>query len=285
MAWRLSALTTGPARALAVPARILLNSCRNSKSLPDDSKLPRFPPRIDVYPIATLGPFDGKVAVLAHIAAEHYFIMTNADYVPDIPSIKLPHTVFLWSDMQYGTDDPTLWPQQWTARYCHLPVIAKKGTRPDLDVMWWDPSPVDFVVGSTITRGLGRLHWTAMSRFTPVINELVSKCKELRRTSATPISPLLGELIQNILMWAEQLQTLPTTYDKMVFGVTSLQRGCLELDALYNYMTIYKPQIDNLSRFDANLIVPTILKSTCHGCQEFIDAKGSAQGITGQDDA
>ncbi|KAJ6629403.1 hypothetical protein B0H10DRAFT_2184375 [Mycena sp. CBHHK59/15] len=196
-------------------------------------------------PAATLGPFDGKVAALAHIAAEHYFITTNADYVPDVPSLKLPHAVFLRSDMRYGTDDPTLWPQQWTARYCHLPVIAKKGTRPDLDVMWWDPSPADFRVGSAVTRGLGRLHWTAMSRFTPVINELVTKCKDLRRTSATPISPLFGELVQNILMWAEQLRTLPTTYDKIVFGVTSLQRGCLELDALYNYMTIYKPRVDN----------------------------------------
>ncbi|KAJ6580208.1 hypothetical protein B0H10DRAFT_2235457 [Mycena sp. CBHHK59/15] len=196
-------------------------------------------------PAATLGPFDGKVAALAHIAAEHYFITTNADYVPDVPSLKLPHAVFLRSDMRYGTDDPTLWPQQWTARYCHLPVIAKKGTRPDLDVMWWDPSPADFRVRSAVTRGLGRLHWTAMSRFTPVINELVTKCKDLRRTSATPISPLFGELVQNILMWAEQLRTLPTTYDKIVFGVTSLQRGCLELDALYNYMTIYKPRVDN----------------------------------------
>ncbi|KAJ6619748.1 hypothetical protein B0H10DRAFT_1946570 [Mycena sp. CBHHK59/15] len=181
---------------------------------------------------ATLGPFDDKVAALAHIAAEHYFITTNVDYVPDVPSLKLPHAVFLRSDMRYGTDDPTLWPQQWTLRYCHLPVIAKKGTHPDLDVMWWDPSPADFRVGSAVTRGLGRLHWTAMSRFTPVINELVTKCKDLRQTSATPISPLFGELVQNILMWAEQLRTLPTTYNKMVFEVTSLQRGCLELDAL-----------------------------------------------------
>jgi hypothetical protein len=59
-----------------------------------------------------------------------------------------------------------------------------------------------------------------------------------------PISPLFNELIQNILMWIEQLQTLPTTYPKMVFAVTSLQRACLELDALYNYITVYKPRID-----------------------------------------
>ncbi|KAJ7328296.1 hypothetical protein DFH08DRAFT_967442 [Mycena albidolilacea] len=41
-------------------------------------------------------------------------------------------------------------------------------------------------------------------------------------------------------MWLEQLQTLPTTYNKMLFAVTSLQRTFLELDALYIYMTVYK---------------------------------------------
>ncbi|KAJ7624170.1 hypothetical protein B0H17DRAFT_1218940 [Mycena rosella] len=125
---------------------------------------------------------------------------------------------------RYGTDDHTLWPQQWTARYCHLSVIAKKGSRADIDVMWWDPSPADFIVGSAVTRGLGWLQHRHISQFLPPINDLIERCKELRRTSPTPISPLFGELINNILMWTEQLQTLPSTYIKMVFAVTSLQR-------------------------------------------------------------
>ncbi|KAF8144581.1 hypothetical protein K438DRAFT_1873637 [Mycena galopus ATCC 62051] len=52
-------------------------------------------------------------------------------------------------------------------------------------------------------------------------------------------------LINQILVWVEQLQGLPTTYNKMVFAVTSLQRVFLELDALYQYMTKYKPRIDD----------------------------------------
>ncbi|KAF7355802.1 hypothetical protein MVEN_00908300 [Mycena venus] len=46
-------------------------------------------------------------------------------------------------------------------------------------------------------------------------------------------------------MWSKHLQTLPTTYNKMVFAVTSLQRAFLELDALYNYTTVYKPRTDS----------------------------------------
>ncbi|KAJ7145657.1 hypothetical protein C8R44DRAFT_723582 [Mycena epipterygia] len=195
-----------------------------------------------------LGPFDGQVAALANLGAEQYFITTNTEYVPTLPSLQLPHALFLRSDMRYGTDDPVIWPQQWTADYCHLPVIAKPGSRPEFAIMWWDPSPVDFIVGSAVTRGLGRLRNSKISEFLPPINELVARCKELGRKTAAPLSPLFGQLMNNILLWTEQLQTLPTTYTKMVFAVTSLQRAFLELDALYNYMTIYKPRIDNYMR-------------------------------------
>ncbi|KAJ7190081.1 hypothetical protein B0H12DRAFT_1246461 [Mycena haematopus] len=192
-----------------------------------------------------LGPFDGKAAALAHLAGEHYFITTNVDYVPALPSLQLPHALFLRSDMRYGTDDPTLWPQQWTSEYYHLPAIPKRGARPELDIMWWDPTPADFVVGSAVMRGVGKLDCRRMSRFLPPLNALVAKCQALQRTSQLPPSRLFGELINNVLLWAEQLQTLPTTYTKMVFAVTSLQRACLELEALYDYITIYKARVDN----------------------------------------
>ncbi|KAJ7206639.1 hypothetical protein GGX14DRAFT_367131 [Mycena pura] len=189
-----------------------------------------------------LGSFDGNVAALARIRGETYFITTNADYVPDVPSIQEPHALFLREDMRYGTDDPTLWPQQWSARYCHLAAIAKKGSRPELDVMWWDPTPYDFIVGSAVTRGLGRLRNRCIEKFLPFVNDITAQCKDLPQKSRTP---LFGELIQAILMMIEQLQTLPTTYNKTVFLTTSLQRACLELDALYYYMTLYKPRMEN----------------------------------------
>ncbi|KAJ7328260.1 hypothetical protein DFH08DRAFT_709600 [Mycena albidolilacea] len=195
--------------------------------------------------LSLLGPFDGKVAAWAHIGAQHYFITTNTDYVPAAPSLQLPHAVYLRTDMRYGTDDPTLWPQQWTEQYCHLPLISKKGARPELDVMWWNPGQADFKIGSALTRGLGRLAHAQFSRLLPPINELVVRCKDLRRRSPAIALPLFGELIQQILMWLEQLQTLPMTYPKMLFALTSLQRGFLELDALYNYMTIYKTRMND----------------------------------------
>ncbi|KAK7012291.1 hypothetical protein R3P38DRAFT_3020729 [Favolaschia claudopus] len=193
---------------------------------------------------AILGPFDGNVAATSKLGAEECFITTNTNYVPSTPSLQQPHALFLRPDMRYGTDDPTLWPQQWTSHFCHLPAIAKKGAWPELAAMWWDPTRDDFVVGSAVTRGLGRLSCKQFSKLLTVVNAVVARAREFMKQTSANLSPLFGQLIQSIVMRLEQLQSLPTTYPKMVFGVTSLQREVLELDALHRYTTIYKPRMD-----------------------------------------
>ncbi|KAJ7798249.1 hypothetical protein B0H14DRAFT_3492723 [Mycena olivaceomarginata] len=125
------------------------------------------------------------------------------------------------------------------------PSSGPSRARPELDIMWWTPTEVDFEIGSAVTRGLGRLKYHQFSKFLPPINELVPQCKALRQKSPALAIPLFGKLIQQLVMWLEQLQTLPTTYNKMLFAVTSLQRTFLELDALYIYMTVYKERMDN----------------------------------------
>ncbi|KAJ7856108.1 hypothetical protein B0H14DRAFT_3448666 [Mycena olivaceomarginata] len=196
-------------------------------------------------PNTPLGPFNGTVAAHTQLGAQSYFITTNTNYVPAVPSLELLHKVYLRTDMRYGTDDPILWPQQYTSFYCHLPLISKKGAQPELDIMWWTPTKVDFEIGSAVKRGLGRLKYHQFSKFLLPINELVPQCKALCQKSPTLAIPLFGKLIQQLVMWLEELQTLPTTYNKMLFAVTSLQRTFLELDALYIYMTVYKERMDN----------------------------------------
>ncbi|KAJ6613826.1 hypothetical protein B0H10DRAFT_2221941 [Mycena sp. CBHHK59/15] len=207
-------------------------------------------------PVSPLGPFDGTVAAHAQIGVQHFYITTNTDYVPTVPLLEIPHKVFLRTDMRYGTDDPTLWPQQFTVFYCHLPLISRKGARPELDIMWWNPGPQDFHVGSALTWGLGRLALKRFSPFLPPATDIVARCRELRRKSPALAIPLFGQLIQQLLMLLEKLQMLPTTYTKMLFTVTSLQRAFLELDALYIYMTVYKERIDNYLAAPADVTRP-----------------------------
>ncbi|KAJ7237074.1 hypothetical protein C8J57DRAFT_1247321 [Mycena rebaudengoi] len=112
-----------------------------------------------------------------------------------------------------------------------------QGARPEIEVMWWDPRTTDFETGAALTRGLGRLKHQCISGFLPHVNEIIARCTELRQTKPNLIISLFGELIQTMLELIEKLQNLPTTFPKMVFWVTSLQRAFLELDALYNYIT------------------------------------------------
>ncbi|KAJ6632073.1 hypothetical protein B0H10DRAFT_2250874 [Mycena sp. CBHHK59/15] len=196
-------------------------------------------------PTTSLGPFDGNVGAFAELNGEHYFITTNAGYIPALPSLKTLHAVYLRPNMCYGTDDPALWPQQYTPEFCHMLLMAKKGLRPDLEIMWWDPSPADFVVGSAITCGLGSLSAAAFSKLVSPINDLITRCTQLCEKKPALVIPLFGELIEYIVRMLEQVQSLPTTFPKMDFLVTSLQRTFLELDALYEYMSVYKHQMNN----------------------------------------
>ncbi|KAJ7690848.1 hypothetical protein B0H17DRAFT_1201428 [Mycena rosella] len=107
---------------------------------------------------STLGLYDGRVAAIATLRGETYYITINAGYVPTLPSLELPHTLYLRSDMQYGNDDPMQWLQPWSQHFCHFPTIAAKEEHPDLSIMWANPLPSHFVVGNSLTRGLGCLN-------------------------------------------------------------------------------------------------------------------------------
>ncbi|KAJ7496266.1 hypothetical protein B0H11DRAFT_1910025 [Mycena galericulata] len=205
-------------------------------------------------PLARLGPFDGRVGAIIQSNAESYYITTNADYIPAMPSISLPHKVYLRSDMRFGTDDPTLWPQPYSRIYSHLAAIPKRSGHGDLELMWWRPSPSDFVPGSAITRGLGKLAHSQLSKFVGAVNDLVARYRKYKSTSSKPPPELFDELIQNIVLSLERLQMLPSTYNKTVFGLASLQRNYLELHALLEFMTVYQPRMQNFSAKPANSV-------------------------------
>ncbi|KAJ7438659.1 hypothetical protein B0H11DRAFT_2104329, partial [Mycena galericulata] len=194
-------------------------------------------------PLARLGSFDGRVGAIIEFNAETYFITTNADYIPALPSIAKPHKVYLRSDMRYGMDDPTLWPQPYSRTYSHLAAIPRREQRQDLELMWWQPTHADFVPGSSITRGLGKLAPSKLSQLDVAVNDIVARYRQYKSTASTTPPEFFDQLIQNLVVCMERLQLLPSTYDKTFFGLTSLQRTYLELDALLAFMTVYQPRI------------------------------------------
>ncbi|KAJ7453636.1 hypothetical protein B0H11DRAFT_1741049 [Mycena galericulata] len=194
-----------------------------------------------------LGPFDSKVSAVVEINGESYFVTTNTDYIPALP-IRTNHTIYLRDNFRYGDDDPTLWPQQYSDRFCHLAAIHRKVTdKMNISVMWWDPTPGEFVCaaeGRSITRGLGKPSPDRLSAMAQAIAALLAEYGEYEKSIA-PEQPnqFFPLLIHQVRLGIELLQTLPTPYKRMVLAVTNLQRNFLELHALLRYMKVYKPRM------------------------------------------
>lgn len=156
--------------------------------------------------------------------------------------------------MRYGPDDPTLWPQQYSAHYCHLGAIPRKpppqqDRAPDIMIMWWNPQPADFVSpqsGLTLTRGFGQLRQDKCYQFQKLVDKLLDECKAYTASLApAKVTPLLPQIAQVVRLALERLRSVPSTYDRMVLGVTGVQRAYLELTGLLRYLSIYKPRMEN----------------------------------------
>lgn len=83
--------------------------------------------------------------------------------------------VYLRADVRYGPDDPTLWPQPWTAQFPHLGAIPRKrdDINDPLSIMWWDPTREDFESSDNgLVDGLGVLSRSKVRLFQEMMESL-----------------------------------------------------------------------------------------------------------------
>lgn len=155
--------------------------------------------------------------------------------------------------MRWGPDDPTLWPHEYSDYFAHFGAIPRRpSTEKDktrLGIMFWNPDRSDFVSpeGQTITRGLGKLRGEKVSALSPLVHELIRKCEDYTKSLSSPAQPLplVAQLTDSLRRALERLCSIPATFERMVLGVTNVQRTYLELVGLLRYMTVYKPRIED----------------------------------------
>ncbi|KAF8164179.1 hypothetical protein K438DRAFT_1984879 [Mycena galopus ATCC 62051] len=200
-----------------------------------------------------LGPYDGRVAAHVSVGGTSCYITTNADYVPGLPPAG--DELFLRQDMHWGPDDPTLWPHQYSETYCHLGAIPRRTGphRDDIFIMWWDPGRRDFVcprTGHTLTRGLGKLSGARISALSPPVHELLKRCEGYISSFDLPRRPvpLVPQLADSLRRGLDRLCSIPATFERMVLGVTNVQRTFLELYGLLDWITTYQPRMTDTSR-------------------------------------
>ncbi|TFK57775.1 hypothetical protein BDN72DRAFT_907525 [Pluteus cervinus] len=93
----------------------------------------------------TLNPWDGLVGAV--VDGGDFFVTT-----PNMPIIYMPplrrrtRSIRIRSDFRYAQDDPVLWPQLYTADYCHLGAIPQQPEHKEdpLNLLWTNLTAEDF---------------------------------------------------------------------------------------------------------------------------------------------
>lgn len=183
------------------------------------------------------------MAAVVTVGSRTFLITTHTDYVPALPPVH-DHDVFLREDMRYGVDDVTLWPQRYSARYCHLGVMRRPDSaEPEAAVMFWSPQPSDFKRSDDAPDlTLGKLSAAALAALEGLVRNLLTDYEDYKGASQ-PSLEYLPPLVHEMEKGLQRLQTTPSTYEQAVLGIRDLQRTCLEIDALIEYMTVYKPRM------------------------------------------
>ncbi|KAJ7663590.1 hypothetical protein B0H17DRAFT_1184875 [Mycena rosella] len=196
-----------------------------------------------------MGPFDSRVGVRTNVGARDSFITSHAEYIPTLPHTG-QHEVALCADYRYGRDDPTCCPQMYSDHFPHFAAIPKRAARPDIEIMWYEPTRRDFDKGTSLASHLGRLAWRPFQQFLEPINRLSKRVRQYQATQCEGTTVVFTQLHETMTLDLERVQTVPATYERMRFEVASIQRCYLELEALLDYTTVYHRKILELKPFD-----------------------------------
>ncbi|KAJ7615140.1 hypothetical protein DFH06DRAFT_1013510 [Mycena polygramma] len=199
---------------------------------------------------AKLGAFDGRLAAVVQARGDLYLITTHAHYIPALPPSER-HDVVLRTDLRYGLDDPSTSPQYYSDLYCHLAVTpTKANSRSAYSILWWDPAPSDLVLcisrnSKTLTPLLGRLSLERRHTFSGLVSQLQANYTAyVNHRGEQNVPGPMKLLVKSMTLGLERLVSLLWTFEHLALMARNLQRTCLELIAMIDYMLVYKPRME-----------------------------------------
>jgi hypothetical protein len=114
--------------------------------------------------------------------------------------------------------------------------------------MWWEPTYEHFETFDNPqgpVRGLGKLSDSKTSELQSSVSSLMNRLETFQKTvPSSSVSPLIGPLRRMIEHGLVSLRSIWTNFRQMAFGVRNVQRCWLELFAILEWMTVYKPIMD-----------------------------------------
>ncbi|KAK0462743.1 hypothetical protein IW261DRAFT_1286280, partial [Armillaria novae-zelandiae] len=142
-------------------------------------------------------------------------------------------------------DDPLSWPQPYIHQYCHLAIIRSpppNSSQPHPDAsLHWLPGGNDFREADSTSecRGPGFLQEHHLMSLQNRVKIITEKAREVTLSDgAEDLKHVYMLLLHNFL---ERLEHLPMSLEKVQLNVREMQHVSLYLQALLDYMLIYKP--------------------------------------------
>ncbi|KAK0442562.1 hypothetical protein EV421DRAFT_1949390 [Armillaria borealis] len=195
-------------------------------------------------PDAKVSAFDGALGRLY----DKFIVTTPNASALWAPPLGSNRVMYLRLDLRYGDDDPLSWPQPYVPQYCHFPIIRSvllnpSDSHPDAP-LYWLLSKTDFYEADSAgeCRGPGFLLRHKFAWFQKRVDKTVERGKGATFSKgAEDIKHSYTVLLHDLL---ERLQYLPMSLEKVQLSVRETQRVVLYLQALIDYMLIYKPRMD-----------------------------------------
>jgi len=190
-------------------------------------------------------------------------------------------TVYLRSDCRYGPHDPTLLPQPYVSEYPYLGSIPSKpmDDNDPLSIMWWNPTRGDFLSSTGgVIDGIGKLRRARYDYFLEMTKHLEERIRSYCANNAnnerrSSFYNILHLLERDLLNASSRLDSLPMSFNQMVFQVTEFQRCYLETRGLLDYLEVYWPRM--VGKLEAATTVAKCVGATTsnpHVVQEFFTA-------------
>lgn len=183
-----------------------------------------------------IGLFDGKVAA----GIWEFVCMMPIQNRIFLPPMQM-WDIFLRSDICYGPNDHTLWPQVFLFEYHHLGTIPRQPDNPKdpLAIMWWNLTwKKIFPLENGVLDGMGQMSTLKYWTFQEMLKDLKERVEKYGKLKSNSLLSLLVRLIDDALIC---LGSSKSPFGLMWFKVTEFQCLYLKIYALLDYLEIYKP--------------------------------------------
>jgi hypothetical protein len=152
----------------------------------------------------------------------------------------------------YGYDDYLQWPQPFNDVYCHLSVVRCPPSPIEVDpdrIMWEAYSETDHfdLLEDGCISGFGKLKDSIVGKLAESVSRLLKRSEDRPILKALDVNDAGRDYVHsvwlNLKFTFSRVKDMPCTKEQANHGWVELQRAWLLLDALWEFLTTYRPRM------------------------------------------